>query len=1589
MKKMILMCIMIIFVFTGKFQSFGQSFIGGIDLPVEDIESFPVITYPDDYFSSDRELPQWVDNSQSKYFPPYIIEQAGNSCAQASGIGYMFTYHINFTHDTDASLPEYQYPPGYTYNFLNNGQSDGTNVESGWVITENCGIPSVEDYGALYYANDYTKWMNGFDKYKNGMNNRVHNIYSMNNGTKENLLILKQYLYDCHGIERYRTDSDGNQIRVGGIVSYSQSVTRDPVIGILPDESEFAGQMMELEFLYDEVNPLPHRRTIVGYNDNVKYDFNNDGIITNNVVDDEGNETDIEEDLSNWEIGAFLVSDSGGDCYWNDGFLWIPYRLFSENQDHYINSIFTIEASRNYEPKLFLKANINFTNRDEIKIFAGISNDVSSTVPQHTIGFPILNHKGGPYGMKGIDQNTLEFGLDITNLFNYCSYGEEIRLFLCVEHQSDNQESSGEILSFSVFDELGNEYSSIGPSLPATILKNGITYAWTDLHSNLQPSEIYVDSDIGNDVMNDGSKTSPFKTISRALKIPGKSNTIYLTGEFHIVNDITKEVDELKNGIKISRSVSLVGLNSNTSIIQDDVSTRSRIFLIYGTGDENISIKNIRITNGNPSRDGGAIYAENIQSLRLENCVFKDNITSVTGGALYLKNIPQLSISNCEFLGNKCPLGNGSGVYIYNGDGNIAIIDNCKFIENGHDINFDTGGGVYIDQHNIDANSIEIKNSSFIRNCASNSGGAIYINQNNGCSESHINNCTFTENISEIGKGHAVAINSYNSDFKINSCTIIDNGIDAGSAMYFQRAPSTTCCFKVINSILSNPVTNLELSNLTETELLRSFTISNDASIPICSDPPEYNGYTDTEDLITPIKNEYGTYFYKVVPYSIAKDVIPHDALDSDGNPYNGAPITDQLGQPVLNINRDIGSYESPYYWIDTDYYPDNTYVSDPNMTINLHHADPYEDWEDFIYDRAEGTVWLQDATQVVRQEGSEFILYENSILQTDGNVRIINNLKIDDNAEIDIFNNSLLNLQYCDLDIQPTTIINLYNDSKLVVENGTFFSILNGANLNIFENAGIDVKNKAYFTAENTVFGNTDQWKGIYCASGSTVSLDNVEINNADIGLSGLPLTCSIQNSTFTNCNSGISVEGCTDLNINNNVLTGTETGTGTGISVTQKSGWITGNNVSGFKYGIMTISCTPYLMDNRIFGNDQSGLYVAGLNAVPTLIKPSDLYMPAYYLNNEIIDNGHVPTYPVPTVSMPGQICVLQDSRIYMQYGHNNVYFSPQGDTPAIPCMVAAKLVPEGEIPRIQLLNVQGNYWGASSVTDDFFVEGNGYSIAYDPYHTWPWGQIPSTSDIPEPDSKSFDLLMKAFEAELDGKYDKAIHFYEKIIEKYPGSDEAYVAYSKLPDDYNELEMDLEPLISLYDGQISADEDNRKFFKEMKVATHLKGKKFDDAIAISEEMKLEADCEEEEILCDIDIAIATLLKDDNKGRTSDVNSEDLRNLFAKLRGDELKNNSTDISETVLPSKTALHQNYPNPFNPITEIRFDLAKKGIVKLTVYNITGQKVTDLVNNVMNAGYHSVKFDGSRLNSGLYYYSLTIGDKTITKKMILTK
>ena len=96
------------------------------------------------------------------------------------------------------------------------------------------------------------------------------------------------------------------------------------------------------------------------------------------------------------------------------------------------------------------------------------------------------------------------------------------------------------------------------------------------------------------------------------------------------------------------------------------------------------------------------------------------------------------------------------------------------------------------------------------------------------------------------------------------------------------------------------------------------------------------------------------------------------------------------------------------------------------------------------------------------------------------------------------------------------------------------------------------------------------------------------------------------------------------------------------------------------------------------------------------------------------------------------------------------------------------------------------------------------------------------------------------------------------------------------------------------------------------------------------------------------------------------------------------------DIDGSILPSQLTLLQNFPNPFNPATTISFNLDKSETVNMSIFDLNGTEVFEVINNQFySAGQHSINIDAAELPSGLYFYQLRSGKNISTKKMLLLK
>ena len=130
-------------------------------------------------------------------------------------------------------------------------------------------------------------------------------------------------------------------------------------------------------------------------------------------------------------------------------------------------------------------------------------------------------------------------------------------------------------------------------------------------------------------------------------------------------------------------------------------------------------------------------------------------------------------------------------------------------------------------------------------------------------------------------------------------------------------------------------------------------------------------------------------------------------------------------------------------------------------------------------------------------------------------------------------------------------------------------------------------------------------------------------------------------------------------------------------------------------------------------------------------------------------------------------------------------------------------------------------------------------------------------------------------------------------------------------------------------------------------------------------------------------------------------INSIDRKNVSVEVSyeiygdpGHVIMSGRKTVDVAAVPEEFALHQNYPNPFNPSTQIEYDIPENSLTNMVIYDIMGRKVKELVSEQLQAGYHSVRWDGKNfkgenVSAGLYLCSLNSNAFHKTIKLIMLK
>lgn len=400
-------------------------------------------------------VPSSVDNTKYASFRP-VFNQRGASCAQASGIGYVYTYEINYARGLSSQVSENQYPYDYTYNFLNGGDSlYGSTTIQGWYIVRAAGIPNVNDYGG-FGLGKFTQWISGYDKYYKGLSNRLKDYFSIYIRSASNLDTLKQWLYD-----------HGNGSSQGGCLVFCADAEGEKIVS-LASGTPSAGKKAIIAF----GTSGGHAMTVAGYNDEIRYDYNKDGKYTNNIDLNRDNIIDVRD----YEIGGVLMVNSWGDRWMDNGKSYVMYKALADEETNggiYSNQLIGIQLDNIpvNTPKLTVKFKISHSKRDQLKIKCGYSTYTSSAKPFLSKSFSsAFNRVGGAYPMQGISTEALSGCLDISE-YSSLTNGKPAAFYLVIESMG----GSGTVNSFSVIDNTCEPPVEYACSDSNVNIVNGIT----------------------------------------------------------------------------------------------------------------------------------------------------------------------------------------------------------------------------------------------------------------------------------------------------------------------------------------------------------------------------------------------------------------------------------------------------------------------------------------------------------------------------------------------------------------------------------------------------------------------------------------------------------------------------------------------------------------------------------------------------------------------------------------------------------------------------------------------------------------------------------------------------------------------------------------------------------------------------------------------------------------------------------------------------------------------------------------------------------------------------------------------------------
>lgn len=249
-----------------------------------------------------KDLPKSVDLSESKYFPK-IGDQGGlGSCGVWSAAYYQFSYELNRLMDREAT-PQNCASTKFVFNNINNGTNEGTTPEQNYAFLRNYGAVSIAQ---IPYDENFTDW-NAYDGvWREAMKWRLKDYHSVDDVGTEEKAITSADDPDLYEIKKLLSE--------GEVLTYSTYIYSWEMKNLKKHPDAPENDKFENEYVATRLTGSSgaHRMTLVGYNDNIWTDIND-----NNIID-------------SGEMGAFKIANSWSDGYANKGFSWVAYDAMNE-----------------------------------------------------------------------------------------------------------------------------------------------------------------------------------------------------------------------------------------------------------------------------------------------------------------------------------------------------------------------------------------------------------------------------------------------------------------------------------------------------------------------------------------------------------------------------------------------------------------------------------------------------------------------------------------------------------------------------------------------------------------------------------------------------------------------------------------------------------------------------------------------------------------------------------------------------------------------------------------------------------------------------------------------------------------------------------------------------------------------------------------------------------------------------------------------------------------------------------------------------------------------------------------------------------